>query len=77
VLFEALTYIEYIRERYYFSIVCTSVKAIKNVEVKVDVQMGALGFREKLTTNVLVHPIHILIYYCHIVFILNDHLVHS
>ena len=54
-LFEALTYIGYVRERYCFSIVCTSIKAsIKFVEVKVDVQNGALGFTKKLTANVLV-----------------------
>ena len=47
VLFETLVYIVYIRERYYFSLVCTFKKAIKNVEVKVDVQKGPLGFRRK------------------------------
>ena len=41
-------YIIYIRERYYFSLVCTFNKAIKNFEVKVDVQKGALRFREKI-----------------------------
>ena len=38
VLFEALAYIVYIRERYNFPLVCTLKKAIKNFEVKVDVQ---------------------------------------
>jgi hypothetical protein len=37
VLFEALAYIIYKRERYYFSLVCTLKKAIKIFEVKVDV----------------------------------------
>ena len=40
-------YIVYIREGYYFSLVCTFKNAIKNVEVKVCVQKGALGFRER------------------------------
>ena len=35
---------------------CTNEKVIKNVEVKVDVQKGAVGFREekKMTIDVLV-----------------------
>ena len=33
---------------YYFSLLCTLKKAIKNYEVKVDVQKGALRFREKV-----------------------------
>jgi hypothetical protein len=35
-------YIIYIRERYYFSLEYTYNNVIKNVEVKVDVQKGAL-----------------------------------
>ena len=38
--------ITYIRERHYFFLVCTFKKAIKNDEVKADVQKRALGFRE-------------------------------
>ena len=34
------------REVIFFFVVCTFEKTIKNVEVKVDVQKGALGFRE-------------------------------
>lgn len=34
-----------IRERYYFSSICIFKKAIKNVEIKVDVQKWALRFR--------------------------------
>ena len=33
-------------ERYYYFVVCTFEKAMKNVKVKVNVQKGALGFRE-------------------------------
>ena len=40
-------YIIYIRERHYFSPMWTFQKAIKNVEVKVDVQKGALSLRRK------------------------------
>ena len=29
-----------------FSLVCTFKRVIKNVQIKVDVQKGALGFRE-------------------------------
>ena len=39
-------YIVYRRERYYFSLVCTFKKAIKNFVVKVDVLKGAPRFRE-------------------------------
>jgi hypothetical protein len=42
------------RERYYCFLVFTFEKAINIVEVKVDVQKGALRFREKLTIDVLV-----------------------
>ena len=38
VLVEALAYITYTSERYYFSLVCTFKKVIKDFEVKVDVQ---------------------------------------
>ena len=47
-------YIICIRERYYFSLLCKFIKAIKNVEVKVDVQEGSLGFRGKPAIDVLV-----------------------
>ena len=40
----------YTRERFFLKnilrVVCTFKKAFKNVEIKVDVQKGALGFRE-------------------------------
>ena len=52
-LLEASKCIVYIRERHYFTQVCTFQKAIKNVEVKVDVQKGALGFKGK-TYNIFV-----------------------
>ena len=41
-------YIVYIRERYYFSLVCTFKNAIKNSEVKIDVQKGASRIRENI-----------------------------
>ena len=34
------------RERYHFALKCTLKKVIKNVEVKVDIQKGAIGLRE-------------------------------
>ena len=43
VSFEALVCIIYIRERHYFSLVCTSRKVIDFFEVNVDVQKGPLG----------------------------------
>ena len=46
-LFQVLAYIVYTREEYYFSRVCTSRKVINIFKVKVDVQKGALRFREK------------------------------
>ena len=53
-LFESLVCIVYIRERCYFSLVCTYTKAIKNYEVKIDVQKETLKHGEKLTIDVLV-----------------------
>ena len=47
-------YIVYIRGRHYFPLVCTFKKDIKNVEVKVIVQKGPLGFRGNLTVDVLI-----------------------
>jgi len=47
---EALAYILYLRKGHYFALVCTSRKAIKNFEVDVNVQKGALRFREKKPT---------------------------
>ena len=41
-------YIVFIRERCYFSQVCTFEKAIKNAKVKVVVQKWAVGFKEKI-----------------------------
>ena len=41
----------YIRERYCFYVVCTLRKAIKDSQVKVDVQKRALKFREKQLDN--------------------------
>jgi hypothetical protein len=54
VLFGALAYIVYLRERYYFSIVCTFKKAIDIFEVKIDAQKGALRLEKKMTIDVLV-----------------------
>ena len=54
---------------------CTFKKAIKNVEVKVDVQKGALGFKVFLTIGVLI-PSN-FVRSCHMVIVLNDYLVHS
>ena len=39
-------YIVYIRERYFFSLVCASREAMKFSEVEIDVQKGTLSFRE-------------------------------
>ena len=50
----------------------------KVVGVKVDVQKGALRFREILDNKcVSFHPMHVSIHICHMVTVLNDHLVHS
>lgn len=50
-LFEALVNIIYISERFFFSIVLTRKKAIKNVEVKANVEVkvpkGVLGLKKK------------------------------
>ena len=54
VVFEALAYIVYFRERYYVFVVCTFKKAIEIFEVKIDAQKGALRLMEELTINVLV-----------------------
>ena len=54
VLFEALAYIIYVREGYYFSLVCTFKKVINNFILKVDVQKRTVGFRKKRATYVLV-----------------------
>ena len=51
VLCEALAYVIYIRERYYFSLVYISKKVVNFFEVKVDVQKGPLGFREFFYNN--------------------------
>ena len=47
-------YVVYIGERFYFSLACTSKKAIKNAQVKIVVQKRALTFREELTIHMLV-----------------------
>jgi hypothetical protein len=52
VLFKALACIIYIRERYFFSLVCTFKKATKNFEVKVDEQKR--GPRKILIVDVLI-----------------------
>lgn len=57
---------------------CTFKEAIKNVEVKIDVQKGVPWFREKLTTYVLVpsnSSVFILCY--HVIIVLNDYLDYS
>ena len=48
VLYEALAYILYIREGYYFSLICTSERANNFFEVMVDVHKGFLRFREEI-----------------------------
>ena len=45
-------YIVYIRERYYFSLVCRCRNPIKFHEVKVDVQKGALRLEKRLKIGV-------------------------
>ena len=46
-----LAYIVYIRETIFFSPMCTFRKYVKNFEVKVSVQKGALRFREKFNNS--------------------------
>ena len=41
----------YVREMYFFSLVCTFRKAIKNFEVKVNVQKWALRFRVRFDNS--------------------------
>ena len=47
-LFEALKCLVNIREGFCSSLVCTFKKAMKNFESKVDVQKGAIRFREEI-----------------------------
>ena len=47
-------YIAYLKENYYFSLMCTTIMLIIIFEVEVEVQKGALRFREILTTYMLV-----------------------
>ena len=55
VLIEALPCIIYIRERYWFSLVCTFENAIKKFGVNVDLeQKGALWFEKILTIGVVI-----------------------
>jgi hypothetical protein len=65
-MFEALAYIAYLIERYYFSLVCTSKKVVKTYDVKVDVQKGP----QKFSGNLMVDIIVTFIYCCHMVIIL-------
>ena len=51
---EASTYILYVRERYYFPLVCTFMKATKNVAGKGICTKGVLEFRERNWQYVLV-----------------------
>ena len=48
VSFEILVHIVYIKEGFYFSIVCSLEKTIKKYEVRVDVQKRALNLTHKL-----------------------------
>ena len=43
-----------IRKRYYFSLVCTFRKAMKNIEVKLNVLKGPQDLMKFLTIDVLV-----------------------
>lgn len=47
-LIEAYAYIVYIRESYYFSVMCTFKKAIKNSKVKGRCTKGALRLSGKI-----------------------------
>ena len=47
-------YIAYLKENYYFSLMCTTIMLIIIFEVEVEVQKGALRFREILTIDMLV-----------------------
>jgi hypothetical protein len=53
ILFEALVCIIYIRESYYFCLVCTFRKIDKNYEIKVDVEKGSLKFKDKFDIKML------------------------
>ena len=66
---EPLVYIVYIREMYYFSLVCMFKKAIKIFEANVSVQKGALRFRENFDNRCQFHGIHIFIHCCHTVIV--------
>jgi hypothetical protein len=58
---------------------CTHKKVIKNIEVTVDVQKRAVGFRErKMAIDVLVSSKFTFFFHCYrMVIALNDYLVHS
>jgi hypothetical protein len=68
---KALTYLEYIRERYYSPLLCTSRKVNKNYDKQSILRKWTLGLKKKL------HPNHVFIVYCYMVIVLNDYLVHS
>jgi hypothetical protein len=57
--FKAFAYIVYIRERYYFSLVSTFEKAIKNVEVTIDIQKVTKLKFEKTSDNRCGSPIQL------------------
>ena len=57
---------------------CTFRKAIKNFEVKVDVQKGALRFKGKFDNKCVGFiQFKVLIHCCDMVIVLNDYAKHS
>ena len=71
-------YIVYMRERYYFSLVCTFEMVVNFFQVKVDVQKKVLRYTRKVD-NICVNFIQstFLTHCSHMVKVLNDYLVHS
>lgn len=66
ILYKALPYIVYVRERYYYSLVSTFKEIIKTFSIKVDVQKGVLGFRDKFDKDMIISPnlcFHLLLSY--------------
>ena len=64
--------------RCYLSLVCIFKMAIKDVEAKIDVPKGVLGFREENDNRCVgFMQVMFLSIICHMVILLNDYLVHS
>ena len=67
----------YIRKRYFFfSSVYLKKRVIKNFEVKVDVQKGALRLEGKMTIDEIVSSNSRFIHCYHVEIVLNEYHVH-